>query len=442
MHKIYIKTYGCQMNERDSENVAANLREHGHEIVEEEQEADVVLLNTCSVREAAEKKALGKAKELSHRKAKDKHFAFGILGCMAQRKGESLLQELPNLDLILGTKKLHLISDILGQDKGLPRGKATVALGLDSEEPNKQALQTQKVPVSGLVNIMHGCNMNCAYCVVPQTRGKEQARSMEEIIEEIEKRVSLGSREVTLLGQIVNQYGLRQFPFVDGKSPFVQLLEKVNAIEHLKRIRFTSPHPVGFREDLIHAYTSLEKLCEHVHLPLQSGSSEVLKRMGRPYTAEGFKKVALALRKTSASLTLSTDIIVGFPQETEADFQKTLTLFKELNFEMAFIFKYSQRSKTRAADLLDNVTEEEKQRRCQILLDQLKQQSQAHNQRLLGTCQEVLVEKRAKRGPRCYTGRTRSFRKVVFQGSERLLGELVPVRIHSTCAHTLEGELL
>ena len=268
MNRVYIKTYGCQMNERDSEAVAAMLRGKGYSLVDDEKVADVVLLNTCSVRDQAEQKAIGKAGHLAKRKRKDPNFIIGIMGCMAQNRGSELLERLPDLDLVVGTQKFHRVPDHLTnmiasmQGQG-PRPSSIVDLAeeLDSQNTIKSHV-SDKRQVTAFVSIMQGCNMKCSYCIVPKTRGAERARPMEAIIEEIEELAANGTREVTLLGQIVNQYGVREFPFIDKKSPFVQLLEKVHAVEGIDRIRFTSPHPVGFKDDLIECYARLPKLCE------------------------------------------------------------------------------------------------------------------------------------------------------------------------------------
>jgi tRNA-2-methylthio-N6-dimethylallyladenosine synthase len=283
--------------------------------------------------------------------------------------------------------------------------------------------------------------MNCAYCIVPKTRGPERGRPMEAILEEIRELAANGTREVTLLGQIVNQYGIREFPFVEGKSPFVQLLEKVDAIPGIERIRFTSPHPVGFRDDLIQCYARLPKLCESIHFPMQSGSNRILKAMRRPYTIEKFRAIVDRLREVRPDISISTDLIVGFPGETDEDFEQTRRAFEAVGFGMAFIFKYSVRAGTTAEALGDPVPQAVKEERNQILLELLGRQSLVRNESLVGTRQEVLVEGPARRGENRFMGRTRSHLKVIFDGSERLIGELVEVRIGRATASTLLGEL-
>ena len=447
MNRVYIKTYGCQMNERDSEQVAVDLRNRGYSIVPHEDEADIVLLNTCSVRDQAEQKAIGKAGHLAVRKRKDPNFVLGLLGCMAQNRGSELLDRLPDLDLVAGTQKFHRVPDHLDNLIASMNGQGprpSSIIDLEEEAGSQNTINAHKPgerQVSAFVSIMQGCNMKCTFCIVPKTRGPERARPIDDIVAEVEELVANGTREVTLLGQIVSSYGRREIPFADKKSPFVQLLERLNAVEGLERIRFTSPHPRGFKDDLVQAYGELSKLCEYVHLPVQSGSDSILKAMNRPYTSGRYMELINDLRAVQPDIHISTDIIVGFPGESEEDFQLTCDLFKEAAFDMAFIFKYSPRSGTPAAELEDNVPQSVKDDRNQILLRLLEQQSLRRNNSLVGTVQEILVEGPARKGEGMYMGRTRGFRKVIFPGSERLVGELVPVRIDESSVTTLKGQL-
>ena len=448
MNRVYIKTYGCQMNERDSEAVAAMLRGKGYSIVDNEQEADVVLLNTCSVRDQAEQKAIGKAGHLAKRKRKDPNFIIGVMGCMAQNRGGALMDRLPDLDIIIGTQKFHRVPDHLSnmiatmQGQG-PRPRSIVDLEEEADSQNTIKSHTSDtVQVTAFVSIMQGCNMKCSYCIVPKTRGAERARPMDEIIAEIKELAAGGTREVTLLGQIVNQYGIREFPFVDQKSPFVQLLEKVHEIEGIDRIRFTSPHPVGFKDDLIECYGRLPKLVEYLHFPMQSGSNRILKAMRRPYSIEKFREIIGKLRTVRPDMYISTDIIVGFPGETEADFELTRRHFEEIGFDMAYLFKYSVRPDTTAEPLGDPVTKEQKEERNQILLDILAKQSLARNETLIGTVENVLFEGPAKKGDNMFLGRTPGNRVVLVKASPRLIGQIVPVRFNRATASTLFGELV
>ena len=436
------------MNERDSQAVAALLRNKGYSIVSEEATADIILLNTCSVREQAEQKAIGKAGYITAKKRKKPNLILGIMGCMAQNKGDSLVDTLPDLDLVIGTQKFHRVPDhldnMIASMNGLgPRPETIVDIEEEAGSQNTIKSHMDDGPkVSAFVSIMQGCNMKCSYCIVPKTRGAERARPMNEIVEEIQALADKGTKEVTLLGQIVNQYAVREFPFVDKKSPFVQLLEKVNAIEGIERIRFTSPHPVGFKDDLIECYQRLPKLCEYLHFPMQSGSNSILKAMRRPYSIEKFRQIIEKLRVIRPDIYISTDIIVGFPGETDDDFEATRSAFEAIGFDMAYIFKYSVRPGTSAEPEGDPISKETKEARNQVLLDILSRSSLARNQSLVGTTQEVLLEGKAKRGDTMFIGRTRGYRKVIVPASERLVGELVDVRITDVTVSSLNGELI
>jgi tRNA-2-methylthio-N6-dimethylallyladenosine synthase len=446
MNRVHIKTYGCQMNERDSEAVAALLRGRGYRIVPDEDQCDILLLNTCSVRDAAEQKAIGKAGYLSGRKKKQPDFILGILGCMAQNRGAELLDRLPDLDLIIGTQKFHQVPDYLdnlraAQAAGVPIGETIVDIAEEAGSQNTiRDHVLEEKQVSAFVSIQQGCNMDCAFCIVPKTRGDERSRPMDEIVRECESLAERGVREITLLGQIVTSYGRRDYAHTGGVTPFVQLLERVNAIPGLKRIRFTSPHPRGFKDDLIAAYGRLEKLCEYVHLPLQSGSDRILKAMNRPYSRERYLEIVSALRAVRPDMYFSTDVIVGFPGETEAEFQQTRELFERANYDMAYIFKYSIRSGTPAAEMGDQIPDEVKEARNQELLQILAANSDRRNATLLGTTQEVLVEGPDKKGLQ-FMGRTRGNRIVHFAADARLIGELVPVKIERVSTAVLYGSL-
>ena len=446
MNRVHIKTYGCQMNERDSEAVAALLRGRGYRIVPDEDNCDILLLNTCSVRDAAEQKAIGKAGYLSARKKKQPDFILGILGCMAQNRGAELLDRLPDLDLIVGTQKFHQVPDYLdnlraAQAAGVPIGSTIVDIAEEAGSQNTirdHVLEDRQV--SAFVSIQQGCNMDCAFCIVPKTRGDERSRPMDDIVRECEQLAERGVKEITLLGQIVTSYGRRDYAHTGGITPFVQLLERVNAIPGIKRIRFTSPHPRGFKDDLIQAYGRLEKLCEYVHLPLQSGSNRILKAMNRPYSRERYFEIVSALRAVRPDMYFSTDVIVGFPGETNEEFQQTRELFEACNYDMAYIFKYSIRTGTPAADMGDQIPDEVKEARNQELLGLLEANSNRRNATLLGTTQEVLVDGPDKKGLQ-FMGRTRGNRIVHFAADPRLIGELVPVKIERASTAVLYGSL-
>jgi tRNA-2-methylthio-N6-dimethylallyladenosine synthase len=447
VNRVYIKTYGCQMNERDSEAVAAMLRARGYRIVDDEAACDILLLNTCSVRDLAEQKAIGKAGHVAARHRRQPRFILGILGCMAQNRGTDLLDALPDVDLIVGTQKFHQVPDYLdnlraAHESGVP----VVATIVDiAEEAGSQNTIRDHVlddrQVTAFVSIQQGCNMDCSFCIVPKTRGDERSRPIDDIVRECEELAGRGVREVTLLGQIVTSYGRRDFPHTAGVSPFVQLLERVNALPGLRRLRFTSPHPCGFKPDLVAAYARLEKLCEHVHLPLQSGSDRILHAMNRPYTRARYLELVGDLRRVRPDLYLSTDIIVGFPGETDEDFAQTCEVFAAADYDMAYLFKYSVRTGTPAADLPDQVPDDVKEARNQTLLRLLAANSHRRTQALIGTTQEVLVEGPDKKGRR-FMGRTRGNRVVHFAAAERLVGELVPVTIARATTSALYGDLV
>ncbi|AWI08924.1 tRNA (N6-isopentenyl adenosine(37)-C2)-methylthiotransferase MiaB [Ereboglobus luteus] len=454
MNRVYIKTYGCQMNERDSEAVAAMLRARGYRIVRSEDECDIMLLNTCSVRDAAEQKAIGKASYMRGRKRRNPDFVLGILGCMAQNRGAALLDKLPDVDLVIGTQKFHQVPGYLdniraAREAGLPVGETIVDIAEEAGSQNTikdhrvfDSDEAGEKQVSAFVSIQQGCNMDCAFCIVPKTRGDERSRPMDDIVEECRRLAERGVREITLLGQIVTSYGRRDYTHTGGISPFVQLLERVHAVDGIERIRFTSPHPRGFKQDLVDAFAPgrMPKLCEQVHLPMQSGSERILKAMNRPYSPARYKEIVDSLRAANPDIYFSTDVIVGFPGETDEDFEQTRELFEACNYDMAYVFKYSIRTGTPAAALADQVPDEVKEHRNQILLDILHRNSLRRNESLVGTVQEVLVEGRDKTGLH-FTGRTRGNRVAIFDTQPHRVGQLVPFRIERATVSSLYGHL-
>ena len=459
MPKFFIKTYGCQMNERDSEQVAHSLIARGYERVAHETEADVVLLNTCSVRDMADQKALGKMGMLGRLAKERPHMLFGLLGCMAQARGESLLKNLPHVDLVVGTQKFHRVADYVEELVAKKTARLAIApyqnRAMDdlrfsivdtAEEPGSQSTICDQQPApkqaTAFVSIMQGCNMHCTFCIVPQTRGVERSRSIDEIVQEVRELVACGVKEVTLLGQIVNLYGRHEFPTRDGNSPFVQLLEAVNEIDGLERLRFTSPHPIGFRDDLIDAISRLPKLAEHVHLPLQSGSNRILKTMHRAYTAEKYIDLVHRIRHAREGVAITTDIIVGFPGETEEDYKKTRDLVEEIQFDNAFVFRYSPRRDTPATEMPDQIDEHIKEQRNQDLLRVVNESTRRSGERLVGRAVEVLCEGPSKTNPTRLAGRTRTNKIVVFEGGENLIGEIVDVQVQRTNGFSLYGSPL
>jgi tRNA-2-methylthio-N6-dimethylallyladenosine synthase len=457
MPKFFIKTYGCQMNERDSQQVAHSLLAHGYERVGHESEADVVLLNTCSVRDMADQKALGKMGMLGRLAKERPHVVFGFLGCMAQARGASLLNDLPHVDLVVGTQKFHRVADYVDELVATKAARTECApyhsnramddlrfsiVDIEEEAGSQSTIRDQQLTprqATAFVSIMQGCNMHCTFCIVPQTRGAERSRSIDEIVAEVRDLVSRGVKEVTLLGQIVNLYGRHEFPKIDNKSPFVQLLESVHEVEGLERLRFTSPHPIGFRQDLIEAISRLSKLAEHVHLPLQSGSNKILKAMHRAYTAEKYVDLVQRIRRAREGVAITTDIIVGFPGETEDDYWQTRDLVEQIQFDNAFVFRYSPRRGTSAAAMPDQIDEQLKEERNQDLLQVVNKSNRQILERLVGTEVEVLCEGPSKTNRERLTGRTRTNKIVVFEGDEKLLGQLVDVRIEQANGFSLYG---
>ncbi|MBI5685614.1 MAG: tRNA (N6-isopentenyl adenosine(37)-C2)-methylthiotransferase MiaB [Verrucomicrobia bacterium] len=442
MKKVFIKTYGCQMNERDSDAVAAMLLDRGYSLAKSERDADVILLNTCSVRDLAEQKAIGKMGLLTRKKHRRSDLVLGFMGCMAQRLGPKLLDRLPKVDLVIGTQKLHRIPDHL--DQFFNNGHHPIS-DIAEEAGSQDTIRDHAAPAAratAFVSIMQGCDMQCSFCIVPTTRGAERSRSIEDILAEVRALVTCGVKEVTLLGQIVTSYGRGVIPIRDGKSPFVQLLEAVNTVPGLERIRFFSPHPQGFRDDLIECFGRLEKLCEHVHLPVQSGSDRLLKAMCRTYTVDKYRRIVAKLRARVPDIALSTDIIVGFPGETDADFAASVHLCEEMQYDNVFLFKYSNRSGTPAAAMLDQVPQEEIVRRHHQLWKLTETHAARCNARLIGHPAQVLIEgePESKKVEGRLFGRTRCNRLVYFPGTGHQRGQLLDVHISRAKSHTLYGE--
>jgi tRNA-2-methylthio-N6-dimethylallyladenosine synthase len=446
MPTVFIKTYGCQMNERDSEAVAAQLVARGYSIAGEESGADVVLLNTCSVRDLAEQKALGKMQALvGQARKRETGQVFGYLGCMAQSRGAELTQGTDGVQLVVGTQKFHRTGEHLD---ALLAGRETVVVDTAEESGSQSRLADHPLPgavsgrrqVSAFVSIMQGCNQHCTFCIVPFTRGGERSRTIPEIVAECRELVARGVREITLLGQIVTSYGRREYPPEGGRSGFVQLLDAVHAIEGLERIRFTSPHPKGYGEDLVEAYGRLPKLVESAHLPLQSGSDRILKAMHRGYTRDRFEAIIGRLRAVRPRMGITTDIIVGFPGETEEDFGETMSLCRAVEFDNAFVFKYSPRRDTPAATMAGALPEEIIEDRHRRLLDTINEIGKRRYEALVGRDMSILVEGISRRNPARYEGRTRCNKIVVFAGAPRHVGQVMDVRIDRVGTFTLYGD--
>ena len=444
MPSVFIKTYGCQMNERDSEAVAAQLVAKGYALASSEATADVILLNTCSVRDYAEQKALGKMANLVAETRRHRPgVVLGFLGCMAQSRGQGLIDRLPDVDLVLGTQKFHRAAEYLDD---LRAGRRHQVVDIAEEDGSQAAIREHLIngngrrAVTAFVSIMQGCNQRCTFCIVPDTRGEERSRSIADIVAECRELVAQGVKEITLLGQIVTSYGRREIPMKDGQSAFVQLLDAVHEIDGLERIRFTSPHPKGYGDDFIAAYGRLPKLCESAHLPAQSGSDRILKLMHRGYTRERYLGVIEKLRRVQPGIGLCTDLIVGFPGETDADFEDTMSLVREVGFDQAYLFKYSPRKDTPAAALPEQVPMEVREDRHARLFRLLNEVGGQKHRACVGQQVQILVEGPSKKNPARLTGRTRSNKIVVFDGAERHRGQLLEVRITRASAFTLYGD--
>ncbi len=444
MPSVYIKTYGCQMNERDSEQVASQLVAKGYALAPSEATADVILLNTCSVRDAAELKAYGKMQTLAAELRRNRpEVVLGFMGCMAQSRGKELIDRLPDVDLVVGTQKFHRAADYIGE---ILSGRREKIVDVDEEAGSQGTIREHLLngagekAVTAFVSIMQGCNQYCTFCIVPYTRGAERSRTIPDIVSECEQLVRQGVKQITLLGQIVTSYGRREIPVRDGKSAFVQLLEAVHEIDGLDRIRFTSPHPKGYGDDLVEAYGRLPKLVESAHIPVQSGSNRMLKAMHRGYTRERYVAILEKLRRIQPGIGLTTDIIVGFPGETEEDFGETISLVKEADFDNAFIFKYSPRKDTPAAEMSNQVPKEVKEERNQRLLRVMNEMGARRYQSYVGKQVQILVEGPSPRNPARLSGRTRCNKIVVFEGTDRHRGQVMDVKITRTGSFTLYGE--
>ncbi|MBO4511822.1 MAG: tRNA (N6-isopentenyl adenosine(37)-C2)-methylthiotransferase MiaB [Victivallales bacterium] len=444
--KYHIHTYGCQMNERESEALAALLNAQGHTPAETEEEADVIILNTCSVREQAERKAFGKAGILKKLFSEGHRPIIGIMGCMAQNRGEELFKLIPHLDFVAGTEQLHLIPEIIADAAAGRRHIAALQQNTKTYHECPGHLGQQ---VCAMTSVMRGCNQFCTYCIVPFTRGRERSRSIPAIVEEIKELVELhGTKEILLLGQNITAYGLVEAKengtYTTEISPFADLLEAVNDIEGLERIRFTSPHVRFMNKRFIEAITSLPKVCKSFHIPLQSGSDRMLKAMHRNYTASEYMDCIHSIREKLPEVAFSTDVIVGFCGETEEDFNATRNLMREVGYDMAYIFRYSPRKGTRSAETMtDDVPEETKNQRNQLLLADLEEYAGRRNSTFVGRELEVLVEGTSKRNANRWTGRSDLNKTCNFPPVEGLLpGDMATVMIEKASASALQGKVI
>ncbi|MFD2333294.1 tRNA (N6-isopentenyl adenosine(37)-C2)-methylthiotransferase MiaB [Cohnella sp. GCM10020058] len=419
-----IFTYGCQMNEHDTEIMRGLFEEMGYTATEDKQQADVILINTCAVRENAEDKVFGELGHLKRLKLQKPELVLGVCGCMSQEVSvvNRILEKHPHVDLIFGTHNIHRLPELL---KEAHYGKEMVVEVWSKEGDIIENLPKKREGLRAWVNIMYGCDKFCTYCIVPYTRGKERSRVPEDVIAEVRDLARQGFKEITLLGQNVNAYGK---DFADRNYRFGDLMDDIRKID-IPRVRFTTSHPRDFDDHLIEVLAKGGNLVEHIHLPFQSGSSEVLKRMSRKYTREQFLSLVGRIRAAMPNAVLSSDIIVGFPGETEAQFEETIEVVREAGISMAYTFIYSPRAGTPAADMEDNVPYEAKQRRLARLNEVIAEMSLASNLELAGQVVEVLVEGESKNNANVLSGRTRSNKLIHFEGPKSWIGQFVNVRI-------------
>ena len=437
--KLYIQTYGCQMNQYDSERIAQVMSRAGYVQTDRIDAADVILLNSCTVRDKAEQKvysALGSWKEFKDAR---EGVIIGVGGCVAQQEGENLLKRVPHLDLVFGTHNIHKLPEMVDQAQRSRARSVEIAFYRDPSYMEDVDGRTQVRGVKAFVTIMQGCNKVCSFCIVPHVRGREVSRPSANIIAEIESLVAQGVIEVMLLGQNVNSYG----KLTPGELSFAELLARVDSIEGLMRIRFTTSHPQDLSPELTEAFATLDNLCEHLHLPVQSGSDIVLGRMRRGYTRQEYVERIQRLRDRCPKVALSTDIIVGFPGETDAEFDRTLELLNQVEYDEIFSFMYSPRPQTISAKIYDDaILEDVKKDRLRRVQKLQQEISLRKNRQRIGEREEILVDGPSKLKKGQLMGRTRSNRIVNVTGSERLIGQLVPVQVISATANSLLGEIM
>ncbi len=432
---LYIETFGCQMNVHDSEQMAVLLADMGYRLTEASDQADLILLNTCSIRDKAEQKAFSELGRLVKLKEKKPDLIIGFGGCLAQHLGEKVYKRAAAVDLVFGTHNIHQLPAMIEKVQK-DRRKITEIQFFDRLRSLGIFAPPPQGSLGAFVSIMQGCDNYCAYCVVPYLRGPEMSRTPDEIVEEIEKLVDHGVKEVTLLGQNVNSYGKGLTPGCD----FVALIEKINEIDGIERIRFTTSHPKDLSNELMDCFGQLSKLCEHIHLPVQSGSTRILKLMNRGYTAQEYLDKVERLKRICPQISITSDFIVGFPGESLKDYQETIDMMEKIRFDSSFSFKYSERMGTAARNLPDKVPELEKKRRLSQLQALQDRHTQEKNTALEGSFQEVLVEGRSRNSGEDVTGRTRSWRIVNFKGSQALVGKRIKVQITRGFLHSLRGK--
>ncbi len=429
--RVFIETYGCQMNLSDSELVTGILRASNYRFASRLEDADVVLLNTCAIRERAEERVLGRLSQLSHLKVKRPELVLGVCGCMAKHLADGLLDRAPYVDLVVGPNSYRRLPDLIDQTSDEP----ALDVRLDRSEDYLELDPLRKEGTNAWVTIMRGCDKFCSFCIVPYVRGRERSVPANEVLRQVSLAAAEGFQEVTLLGQTVNSYH-------DGQCDFADLLRSIAKVEGIRRIRFTSPHPIDFSEKLIDFMSGEEKVCRFVHLPVQSGSDKVLSAMKRGYTRAEYLRLVDRLRNALPGLCLSTDIIVGFPNEDEADFEETLDLVRHVRYDSGFLFKYSPRKGTVAfREIPDQIDEAEKGRRLDVLIRLQNEISEAINRTYIGKTLRVLVEGVSRKGKQQGVGKSDGFKTVVFPRCGTLANRFVDVDITAATSHTLIGTL-
>lgn len=433
MKKVFIGVYGCQMNISDAERMEGQLRTIGYERVEEMEGADLILLNTCCVRETAEDKVYGKIGEIKHLKRKNPKMIFGITGCMAQKESDGLIKRAPHIDFVLGTNKVHELTHVVREIER-EHGHIVDTQIVETELPDDVPV-ARGGKLSAWVPIMYGCNNFCTYCIVPYVRGRERSRLPEDVVREVEQAVAQGYKEVTLLGQNVNSYGK------DHKlADFADLLKMVDAVPGIQRVRFMTSHPKDLSDKVIAAIRDGEHLCEHIHLPVQYGSNKILKAMNRVYTVEAYKDLVRRIRQEIPNAALTTDLIVGFPGETDDDFAQMLDFLKEIRYDSAYTFIYSKRSGTPAATMENQVEDKVKHERLEKLMALQNEISLEINKSLQDTVQEVMVEGPSKNDDTVWSGRTRTNKIVLFNHNGEQEGDFIKVKITQPQTWVLKGE--
>lgn len=429
---VYIETYGCQMNVSDSELMLGKLAAAGYAPVDQPDGADVILVNTCAIRDHAEQRVIGRLGELKRFMKKDS--VMGVTGCMAQRLGPKLLEKAKHVSLVIGPDGYRALPQLVD---GARHGERAIATSFDLEEHYEDFSPRRFDKVKAWIPVQRGCDYRCTYCIVPTTRGSERSRRLEDVVRETASVVAEGMSEVVLLGQTVNSYN-------DGTHDFADLLRAVGTVPGVRRVRYTSPHPNDFSDRVLEAMSDTRTVCEHVHLPMQSGSSRMLKRMLRRYTREGYLDCVDRIRKAIPNVSLTTDVIVGFPGETDEEFDETLEVVREVGFMDAFTFIFSPRDGTPATRLPAelSVPAEVASERLQRLMETVRGATRARNMGLLGTRHEVLVEREAKRGEQMLMTRTRDFRTVLVPGDGTMLGQYLTVELTGTTGSTFTGSIV